>query len=195
VNASDLREIDYGHVASGDSTSWKIAMWGSVIDRKTIAGASKRFRSVEDFEDSKDLFISEGLQLRSAKQSLSEDTERHEELAGELTINLAVLKNRRFLFRFPQGATARVPAETTFVRKGRFERPMRVSTPAHLIIGASRNFAVYSEDVVVVPARQIGITSPKGDKGLLKAIALYLNSDIVAFDNYAGGHSEVDQYS
>lgn len=184
VNASDLREVDYRHVANGDALSWKIAMWGTVIDRKTIVGASKRFRSVADFEKSKDLFISEGLQLRSAKQSLAEDTERHEELAGELTINLGVLKNRKFLFRFPHEAIGRVPAETTFVRKGRFERPMRVSNPPHLIIGASRNFAVYSEDVVVVPARQIGIASPKGNRALLKAIALYLNSDFVAYHQF-----------
>ena len=184
VNASDLREVDYQHVANGDPISWKIAMWGSVIDRKIISSTSKRLRSIENFEQAGSLFISQGLELRSAKQSLLEDTEPHEELAGKPTVTLGVLKNRRFLLRFPSDAVVKVPADATFVRSGRFKRPIRVCSPPHLIVGASRNFAVYSERFMVVPPRQIGIIAPRGNRALLKAIALYLNSDFVAYHQF-----------
>jgi len=43
---------------------------------------------------------------------------------------------------------------------------------------------VYTEDFLVVPARQIGIASPDGNRDLLKAIALYLNSDFVAYHQF-----------
>jgi hypothetical protein len=185
VNASDLREIDFRHVASGDPISWKIAMWGSVIDRKIIAGVTKRFRSVGDLEDSKELFISQGLELRSAGKSQVEKTQHHPELSGVLTVNVNRLKNRRFLHRFPSSVGMQINADETYVRlRGGFAGPMRVNEPPHIIVGASRNFAIYTEDFLVVPARQIGIVSPQNDRRLLKAIALYLNSDFVAYHQF-----------
>jgi N-6 DNA Methylase len=185
VNASDLREIDYRHVASGDPLSWKIAMWGSVIDRKVIATISKRFRSVADFEDSNTLFVSEGFQLRSATKSHMEKTQHRPELGGALTVNVNHLKNRRFLHRFPANVRMTINPDETYVRlRGGFAGPMQANEPPHVIVGASRNFAIYTEEFLVIPARQIGITSPQGDRNLLKAIALYLNSDFVAYHQF-----------
>jgi hypothetical protein len=62
--------------------------------------------------------------------------------------------------------------------------PFQVCQPPHVIVGASRNFAVYTEDFLVVPARQIGIVSSESDRDLLKAVALYLNSDFVAYHQF-----------
>jgi hypothetical protein len=59
-----------------------------------------------------------------------------------------------------------------------------VCQPPHIIVGASRNFAVYTEEFLVVPSRQIGIVSPRGDQKFLKALALYLNSDFVAYHQF-----------
>ena len=56
--------------------------------------------------------------------------------------------------------------------------------PPHVLVGASRNFAIYTEAPIIVPSRQIGIISPNGDKPLLKALALYLNSDFVAYHQF-----------
>lgn len=43
---------------------------------------------------------------------------------------------------------------------------------------------MYNEDFLIVPARQIGIASPEGNRDFLKAIALYLNSDFVAYHQF-----------
>jgi hypothetical protein len=56
--------------------------------------------------------------------------------------------------------------------------------PPHVLVGASRNFAIYTEGAIIVPSRQIGVISPKQDKPLLKALALYLNSDFVAYHQF-----------
>ncbi len=61
---------------------------------------------------------------------------------------------------------------------------MQVCEPPHVIVGAARTFAVYREDFMVVPARQIGIASPEGNRNFLKAVALYLNSDFVAYHQF-----------
>ncbi|MFZ1086518.1 MAG: N-6 DNA methylase [Terracidiphilus sp.] len=190
VNASDLREIDYQYVANGDPLPWKIAMWGSEIDHRVLVSVSKRFPTFEALVDNGQLFLSEGLQLRSIKQSSKDEqsakemTELHEELVGKQTVNIDHLKTDRLLWRFPIKALSHIPEETPYVREGRFERPIRVCESPHIVVSASRNFAVYAEEFLVVPPRQIGIVSLKGDKCLLKAIALYLNSDFVTYHQF-----------
>ena len=53
-----------------------------------------------------------------------------------------------------------------------------------MIVSAARNFAVYSDDFLIVPARQIGIAARPKRTGFLKALALYLNSDFVSYQQF-----------
>jgi hypothetical protein len=101
------------------------------------------------------------------------------------TLSVEPLKSRRYLFRFPEELLQPLPLDHVHVRiRGGFQRAFTVSQPPHIIVGASRNFAVYTEDAIIVPARQIGVISPKQSKPLLKAVALYLNSDFVAYHQF-----------
>lgn len=185
VNSSELREIEYRSVANGQALPWKIAMWGSPVDAKVLNSIGKRFRTFGRLEEDSELVISEGLQLRANANEGIEATKRHDELGGKLTLNVDLLKNRRLLFRFPAASLIEIEASKTSVRvRGGFERPMQVNFPPHVLVGASRNFAVYTEDFLVVPARQIGIASQGGNRELLKAIALYLNSDFVVYHQF-----------
>ena len=184
VDACDLRELTYAEVLNGSSQPWKLAMWGSPIDEKTLARVAGRFRTLGAFEKGGVLLASQGLELRSDEQAKRERTEQHPELAGILTLTVEPLRKRRYLFRFPQELLHLVSADETNVRHGRFETPFRVCQPPHVIVGASRNFAVYTEDPLLIPARQIGVISPDGNKPLLKALALYLNSEFVAYHQF-----------
>jgi hypothetical protein len=95
------------------------------------------------------------------------------------------VKRRRFLYRFPSSAVGAVGQAEVFVsKKAGVKKKLKICEPPHILVGASRNFAVYTEEFVVVPARQIGIVSPTGDQTLLKALALYLNSDFVAYHQF-----------
>ena len=184
VNSSELKEVDYGTALSGEPLPWKIAMWGSMIDQKVLASLDKRgFGTIAQCEANGALVISQGLELRSITSS-DEPIDKHSELAGELILNVAALKNRRYLFRFPIESLAAIPSDQTGVRRGRYTVPRQVCAPPHVIVGASRNFAVYTEEFLVVPGRQIGITSPTSDQSFLKAVALYLNSDFVIYHQF-----------
>lgn len=184
VDACDLRELNYSEVLNGSPQPWKLAMWGSPTDKRTLTRAERRFRTLGALEEEGILFASQGLELRSVDQAKRERTERHSELAGFFTLSVEPLKNQRYLFRFPEDLLHRVSAHEMNVRRGRFETPFRVCQPPHVIVGASRNFTVYTEDPIIVPARQIGVVSPSADKKLLKALALYLNSDFVAYHQF-----------
>jgi hypothetical protein len=184
VNSSDLREIEYREVSDGNPIAWKIAMWGSPLDRKVLSAVEKRHRTVGQLEKNMELIVSQGLELRVNTTNGADSTERRDELFGKTTLNVDPLKNRRFLFRFPAESLVSIPTTHTSVRKGRFEVPMQVCKPPHVVVGASRNFAIYSEQFVAIPARQIGIAAPDNNSNLLKAIALYLNSDFVAYHQF-----------
>ena len=139
VNASDLRDIDYRDIADGNPLAWKIAMWGSPIDKKVLAGVSKRFRTIEQLEEDDNLLVSEGLQLRELPTN-GESVEKHEELAGVATLDVDVLKRRRFLFRFPASALIPVPPQKPLCERAEASiSPWRSNKPPHVIVGRVAN--------------------------------------------------------
>jgi hypothetical protein len=160
-------------------------MWGSSIDAKLLEKVQNRFPSLERFEREKVLIVSQGPEFIAAGVATEETAELHEELVGKRTIQADEVKGRRFLYRFPSSALRSLEAADVFVsRRGGVKRKLSVCQPRHIIVGASRNFAVYTEEFLVVPSRQIGIVSPKGDQRFLRALALYLNSDFVAYHQF-----------
>lgn len=111
--------------------------------------------------------------------------EARPELSGKLLLNTAALQERRFVFRFPSGALTPISPDHTYVRtRGGFEKPFRVCKPPHVIVSAARNFAVYSDEFLVVPPRQIGIAAEPEHADFLLALALYLNSDFVTYHQF-----------
>ena len=53
-----------------------------------------------------------------------------------------------------------------------------------MIVSAARNFAIYSEDFIVVPPRQIGVVSTSNDQNFLKALALFFSSDFAFYHQF-----------
>lgn len=184
VNSSELREVDYASVLRGEPLPWKIAMWGSAVDAKVLRSVERKFRTVRDLEDAQQLTLSQGPELRDSAGA-SGSTEYHPELIDKVTLDLDRLKGRRYLLRFPEDSIRRLADSEVFLNKrAGIKRKLSICEPPHVVVSASRNFAVYSDDFLVVPARQIGISSPSENRGLLKAIALYLNSDFVAYHQF-----------
>ena len=184
VNSSEVQEIAYSKVVGGEPTPWKIAMWGSAIDAKVLQTVERNFRTVGDLEDAGKLILSEGPQLRdSAGEKAS--NEYHPELIDKPTVDLDALKRRRYLVRFPEDSIRYLAESEVFVNKrAGIKRKLSICEPPHVVVSVSRNFAVYMETFLAVPARQIGVASPSGNRGLLKAMALYLNSDFVAYHQF-----------
>ena len=76
------------------------------------------------------------------------------------------------------------PAEFAHARPGRDELPVVVSRPPHILCDAARRFAVYSDEFIVVGARQPAIAGPKEQSDFLKALSLYLSSDFAQYHQY-----------
>jgi hypothetical protein len=186
VNGAELRELRMATVIDGDFRPWKVAMWGSFRDSKLLRNLAVRFpSSLADVGKALELHIHEGFQLRRG----GADTEPMPQLAGLRQIDFSKLKNCGRIFTFPTSAFSTIPEELANVRKGRGELPWLVSTPPHVIVDASRRFAVYnSAEFIAVPSRKIGISVPEPAseraRDLLKALALYLSSDFCRYQQF-----------
>jgi len=150
--------------------------------------------------------ISEGLQLRIRNNDTEAKTETAAteggmekkkakldevpEVRGKHKLDVKLLERVRRLFRFSSDELVPVLSgkndgpDEAWCREGRGPLPLTVCRPPHVIVGAARNFAVYSEKFIVVPARQIGIVSADGNRKLLKALALYLSSDFAYYHQF-----------
>jgi len=186
IDENELRFVDIGDFSSGHSFVWRMAAWGSDLDRSILRRADS-LRSLGDFADEQNLAIAEGMQLRENTQENRDKTNYHPELAGKLTIDLTALARQRRLFAFPNGALVTIPSDGSYVRvRGGFAAPEIVSRPPHILVNAARNWAIYSDEYIVVPARQIGIAGAIEKVTLLKALTLYLNSQFVQYHQFFG---------
>ncbi len=180
VNGAELREPRTEAVVGGDFRPWKEAMWGSFRDTRLLKRIAHRFPSLEEMAKIFGLHIHEGFQLR--KSGL--ESEPMPQLAGRRRVDFSRLKHCGRIFTFPPVALSSIPEELANVRQGRGELPWLVSSPPHIIVDVSRRFAIYSDEFIAVPARQIGIHGSKKKVALLKALSLFLSSDFCRYQQF-----------
>jgi hypothetical protein len=133
--------------------------------------------------------LSEGLQLRIAVANNKNEIEKTEnvELCNEVRGKDVLLMNKLeglfSIHSFPKSALKKQPEHRNiYTRKGRRKLPLSVCYPPHIILDESRRFAVYSNDFVIVPPRQIGISAKSKSKEIfLKALAIYLKSNVAYY--------------
>lgn len=177
INESEIRDIPYREIASGSGLPWKIATWGSRNDTCLLRRLSKRYPSLSNLQDDGLLTFSEGPALRSTLIAAGEEkTVFQKELVGKNELNIPSLAGVRHVFSFPDDAIRVCKKHYLRRRTG-----LNVCRGPHIIVSAARTFAIYTDDYLVVPSRQIGIVSPSDDHTFLKALSLYLSSDFAYY--------------
>jgi hypothetical protein len=182
VNADEIREISRIDSASGNSQPWKLAMWGSARDNHLLTSIAKSFVSLSEFAKSHNFSIHEGLQLRS--EDTNEPIEYMKKVVSKNEIDMTELSECGRIFAFPKDALKPIKASRAYVRKGRGVIPLKICRPPHIIVDQARRFAVFSNDFIVVPHRQIGIAGSTSNVGLLKALSIYLSSDFAFYHQF-----------
>jgi hypothetical protein len=176
LNASEVRDVLLTDVLGGSALPWKLAMWGTHLDARLLEKVAERFRTVREMESTGQLYMAQGPELRSDS---GEGVEWCKEVAKKKALDPHTLARLRRIFVFPPDAL--VDNADNYLRQRGGQAGLVVCRPPHVIVSAARNFAVYTDGDLLVPARQIGIVSPRGDSTLLKAVTLYLNSDFAYY--------------
>jgi hypothetical protein len=193
VNGDEVREIPLCEIASGSGLPWKLTIWGSGLDASLLARMRRTWPTLDDLDApwsptnqsiaaknaSQVFVVSEGQQLRSIGGNGYEAVSN---LIGAKVADVKVLKGWRRVFSF---TSFQLPTnEGGFLRIRGGRKGLTVCRAPHVIVSAARNFAVFSDEFVVVPPRQIGIVNVNDDRALLKALALYLSSDFALYHQF-----------
>lgn len=206
INASEVRNLEQGEVASGSGLPWKLAMWGSPWDERLLKRLDKKWPALSNLEARWDrkaerfvsidpmqvIGVSQGLELREQPEkndatkewSEGEEPAPINEASGAKALDTDALDRLRHIFAFPEAATPRLEKRDWYGREGRVALPLAVCRAPHTLVSAARNYAVYSDEFIIVPARQIGIVSSSGDKDFLKALSLFLSSDFAFYHQF-----------
>jgi hypothetical protein len=185
INASEKRSISLSRVSNGDGLWWKAALWGSHLDLRLIEKLKRQFASslLGSLETSGKLILAEGFQPKDKEVKKGPNrTEYVESILGKKILDIGQLEGQRRIFSFPE--TALPPNKSPYLRLRGGKKGLVVCEPPHIIVSAARTFAVYSDDYIIIPPRQIGIVSPSQDKTFLKALSLFLNSDFAYYHQF-----------
>lgn len=175
LNESEVRQVPLTDVLTGSALPWKLATWGGHLDCRLLEKVASRFRKFRDLEAVGDLLLGEGPQLRPHAAGRLNFCN---EVIDQRRLDTEALKRLRRLFVFP--ADSIIENTDYYIRRGQLTG-LPICRPPHVIVSAARNFAVYTDQYLIVPPRQIGIVSPTGDSTMLKAVAVYLNSDFAYY--------------
>ena len=186
VNHSEVRTLHREQVESGDPLPWKTCMWGHHRDLRLLRAVARRFPRLGDFARERRLEIAEGLQLRNLADEVGkgENLEAVPELIHNVELDVSPLRRYDHVHCFPKFCLTPVPPSRAHIRKRGGLAGLKVSRPPHIIVSAVRNFAVFSDEFVVVPPRQIGIVGQPKDEPLLRALALFLSSCFTRYHQF-----------
>jgi hypothetical protein len=191
VNGSEIREIPTVEAASGDPLVWKVAMWGSRLDRELLASVARRCDRLEEVCERQGMEMHQGVELPRLVRPGREGSRPKvgslvftDELVDKDTIDTKRLLRGGRIYSFPNDSLLKITKEDAYLRKGRNDLPMRVSRPPHIIVDSARRFAIFSDDFIAVPGWLVGIAGQREQADLLKAISLFLSSDFAVYHQF-----------
>lgn len=186
VSGAELREIDQAAATQGDSLTWKLAMWGTSRDRKLLARLNARFKD-EKFDSLKQLGIDEphqGLELRSIESPVDESLRHLPELLGQKKLDFPSLRNIGRIFALPSSSIGEIQPNECYVRQRGGLAGLRASMPPHVLVDASRRFAIFLDDFLAIPPMQIGISGSAESADWLRVLSLFLSSDYSVYHQF-----------
>ncbi len=183
INDAEIEDVPLARVANGLGTPWKMAAWGSHFDSRLLSRLGKRFPSVDKLRDDEVIEVDQGPDLSAQPMAHGTyETEYFDELIGKKVLNVKNIARLRHIFTVPDSALE--SNDRYYVSKRSGVGKLRICRSPHVIVSAARIFAIYVEDYLVVPSRQIGITSQSDDRDFLKALSLYLSSDFAFYHQF-----------
>lgn len=184
LNSSEIRQVSSQSIANGNSLPWKIAMWGSPRDLRLMTRIGKRWPSLGQVVDASSIPILAGIELKGGRARNNKNPEVLEpvpEVKGKRELKVKPLRDCGRIYSFPPAALEVITPERSFARKGRGKKPLVICKPPHVVVSGARTFAVFSDEYIAVPSRQIGIAGNISQRFFLIALSLYLSSDFAHY--------------
>lgn len=183
INENEIQTVDLEEAILGKTITWKLALWGSKRDQRALERLSHLFpKTLEDFCEKR------GWGSHQPRQGAELNLDTSKPLAkvkGFQRFDTQTFDKTkpRHRFSISNDDILKEIAQDMYIRRG--EDTLNLTTPApHLILSKGWKFVIYSERDFIIPPQQMGISVPKENYDnavYLKAIAVFLNSSIVAY--------------
>lgn len=179
IGEHDIQYLDANEAAQGETVFWKLALWGTYIDKRILEQIRSLFpQTLAEIAKTKGWYIEQGLELRDIKKT-NERVTHHPDLYGKLVLDTRSMTASPLRFSIPKYALRELPKGKCYIRR---KTGLRVIQAPHIILSPSwMNYVTYSDRDFVIPPRQIGIAGASSDATHLQALALYLNASLVAY--------------
>ena len=196
VNYAAIKDIPLRDIKDGSAVPWKAAMWGMQRDKCLLDNISRRYDDFLAFKDNSDLFMNQGPEFRSWPKKTDLETpedfeaklekfkDNHEylpEYVGKHVLDTEKIPTDCFQLPEAKYVCKILGKNDAYLRTRGGRAGLELFKAPHIVISASRSFSVYSDNDFMIPPRQIGIA---GNEKLLKALALYLNSKFVTYQQW-----------
>lgn len=185
VNKSEIKMIEPKEAEKGEALTWKLALWGNYEEERTLTRIRNTYhQTLGDFCDEKSWHITEGLILRD------KDTvrERIEPLNATLfddknedfvVLNVIKLGKHKTKHHIPDYCLERVPSNKRYYRFRSGHSGINLIKSPHLVINTE--YTIYSDKNFIITGPQTGISAPVEDSDYLKAVSIYLSSNLGRF--------------
>lgn len=197
INGDEIQTVSPLEAERGETTTWKLALWGTHRDRRALERLQRLFpTTLEEYCKLQGWGRSlpqEGLQLRDSKGEGTNTAVKSSELADTNVFSLEMY-NDRLHYRFWLPNNLLIPNSKEYIRERGGVTALRINKAPHILISAGWDFVVYSDVDFVIPPRQMGISAAPDSNApqmsadniisrqrRLKALCLYLNSTVVRY--------------
>jgi hypothetical protein len=178
VYDGEISVLEYDAITSGDAEIWKMALWGSSKDQKTLSRLRRLFpNTITKLAAQRGWHFGLGVQLRTDRDLRKGVVKRCAELEGTSVLDSKLLNKLGARFIVPPEAI--VPNAQHNVRKQGGLIGLRLIPAPHLVISAS--YAVFSDTDFVLQHPRVGISAGRQDADYLRALSVYLNSGIAKY--------------
>lgn len=181
INENEYQTVSPYEATQGETSTWKYALWGTHRDKRTIARLQRLFpKTLGKLCQENNWHLHEGSQLRDG--SISQDgLEFRPELVGKRRFETERQNISNLIFSIAPDALEQIPEEECYIRLQGGHKGLLVSNPPHLIMNDAWKYVIYSDKYFVIKPRQIGLSAKPEDSKYLRALSIFLVSDLVRY--------------
>jgi len=183
INEQEIQTIDVSEAETGETLVWKLAFWGTFQDKRAIEHIEALFpTTLEALRIRKKWAFSQGSELRDKRLPTKYKLRAADELKGKKIFRREAMRKSLFRFSVPLYALSNIPDEMCNIREQGGEVGLLLTQAPHIILSPGwGSFVTFSDVDFLVPPRVMGIAGPEEDANILRALSLYLNSNLVSY--------------
>jgi Eco57I restriction-modification methylase len=183
INEQEIQTIAPSDTETGETLVWKLALWGTLQDKRAIESIEMLFPSTLGyFCDQRNWPFSEGVQLRDESIQTKYKLRPSPELKGKKRFQREVMRKSLFRFSVPQYVLSEIPDEMCSIRLRGGDIGLQLTQAPHIVVSPGwGSYVTFSDADFLIPPRVMGIAGHRGDADMLRTISLYLNSSLVSY--------------